>query len=163
MQVNVSHQDGLQFIASARTHQIVSDQPFSNGGCDRGMTPPEWLLAALGSCAGFYAVQYLQTRGLDVDDLNISVSAEKVGQPARLDSISIRISLPYDLEPRYEKGLHKAVEACIIHNTLLKSPSISTEILTCEATHKSEKDRTASPVQALIPASVEMSVVAVSL
>ncbi len=51
MQVNVSHQDGLQFIASARSHQIVSDQPFDNGGCDRGMTPPEWLLAALGSCA----------------------------------------------------------------------------------------------------------------
>lgn len=156
MQVNVSHQEGLQFIASARSHQIVSDQPFSNGGCDRGMTPPEWMLAALGSCAGFYAVKYLEARHLDADHLTISVSAEKVDKPARLDSISIRITLPYELEPRHEKGLHKAVEACIIHNTLLNSPSISTEILT----HNMGAETTPTE-QALISLSSETAVVAI--
>jgi uncharacterized OsmC-like protein len=132
MQVNVSYQEGLQFFASARSHLIVSDQPFDNGGCDRGMTPPEWFLAALGSCAGFYVLKYLEARKLDPSGLNISVSADKAAQPVRLDGINIRVTLPYELEPRHQKGLHKAIEACIIHNTLMHPPSISAEILTCE-------------------------------
>jgi organic hydroperoxide reductase OsmC/OhrA len=32
--------------------QFSSDQPVENGGHDEGMTPPELLLASLGSCAG---------------------------------------------------------------------------------------------------------------
>jgi uncharacterized OsmC-like protein len=43
------------FEASARGHRVVCDQPPDNGGSDRGMTPPEYLLVSLGTCAGFYA------------------------------------------------------------------------------------------------------------
>jgi putative redox protein len=64
MEVTVEHLGALQFEIQARQHTIVSDQPPENGGHDEGMTPPELLLASLGSCAGFYAAQYLRKHQL---------------------------------------------------------------------------------------------------
>jgi putative redox protein len=54
MEVTVEHLGAVQFQIKTRGHSIVSDQPAS-GGFDAGMTPPELLLASLGSCAGFCA------------------------------------------------------------------------------------------------------------
>ena len=61
MEITVEHLGGVQFEIKARQHVVVSDQPAGNGGFDEGMTPPEMLLASLGSCAGFYAAQYLKS------------------------------------------------------------------------------------------------------
>jgi uncharacterized OsmC-like protein len=62
MEINVEHLGSLQFQTKTRGHSIVSDQPVEQGGYDEGMTPPELFLASLGSCAGYYAAQYLKTQ-----------------------------------------------------------------------------------------------------
>jgi len=49
MEVLVEHLGGVQFAITARHHRIACDQPEENGGFDEGMTPPELLLAFLGS------------------------------------------------------------------------------------------------------------------
>ena len=59
MEVTVEHIGAVQFEIRARGHVIASDQPVETGGYDEGLTPPELLLASLGSCAGYYAAQYL--------------------------------------------------------------------------------------------------------
>ena len=60
MEVTVEHLGEVQFEIRAREHVISCDQPRENGGFDEGMTPPEFLLASLGSCAAYYAVDYLK-------------------------------------------------------------------------------------------------------
>ena len=62
MEVTIQHLGNVKFAASARGHRVICDQPAGNGGSDAGMTPPEYLLVSLGTCAGFYAVQYLKAR-----------------------------------------------------------------------------------------------------
>jgi uncharacterized OsmC-like protein len=64
METTVHYVAGVRFEAEARGHKILCDQPADNGGSDAGMTPPEFLLASLGACAGYYAVQYLTARKL---------------------------------------------------------------------------------------------------
>ncbi|HEV2213775.1 MAG TPA: OsmC family peroxiredoxin, partial [Terracidiphilus sp.] len=64
MEIKVTHLDQVRFQIQARQHSIISDQPAGNGGADTGMTPPELMLASLGSCAAFYAMQYLKARNL---------------------------------------------------------------------------------------------------
>jgi putative redox protein len=131
MQVSVDYKGQLQFEAIARNHRILGDQPLENGGEDTGMTPPEWFLASLGSCVGFYAVQYCQTRGFDASGLKIEVSARKTAdKPARLDDIAIDLVLPIALDPKHQRGLRSAVDACLIENTLTHSPSITTYLKT---------------------------------
>ena len=123
MELNILHRGGVKFEAIARGHSLVCDQPPVNGGADTGMTPPELLLASLGTCAGFYAVQYLKTRSLSVDGLRIKIFADKLAQPARLGRFRIEVTVP-DVDPRHQDGILRAVNSCLIHNTLLHAPSI---------------------------------------
>src|ERR1700761_592648 len=62
MEVKVKQIDRFKFSVQARAHLMICDQPLENGGEDAGMTPPELLLGSLGTCAEFYAVQYLRAR-----------------------------------------------------------------------------------------------------
>jgi len=123
MEVDILHKADLKFEAIARGHRVICDQPSSNGGADAGMTPPEFLLVSLGTCAGFYAAQYLKTRSLPADGLRIKVAAEKATQPARLGNFRIEVTAP-NLDPQHQAGILRAVKACLIHNTLLNAPAI---------------------------------------
>ena len=129
MEAAIRHLGNLKFEAIARGHRLISDQPLENQGTDRGMTPPELLLASLGTCAGYYAAQYLQARGLSAQRLAIHVSAEKATQPARLASFVIEVEAP-DVDPKHHDGLLRSVKACLIHNTLSNTPNIELHVHT---------------------------------
>ena len=127
MEVTVRHLGDVQFEAEARGHRILCDQPVENHGLDAGMSPPEFLLASLGTCAGYYAAQYLSTRHLATDGLRVRVIAEKAQQPARLGSFRIEVVAP-GLEQRHQEGVLRAVKSCLVHNTLLHAPTIETVV-----------------------------------
>ena len=127
MESIVRYVDGVRFEAESRGHRVVCDQPLDNSGTDTAMSPPEFLLVSLGTCAAFYALQYLRTRSLPVDGLEVRVTAEKARHPDRLDSFRITVQVS-DLEPKRQEGLLRAVKLCLVHNTLLNPPSIETVI-----------------------------------
>ncbi|HWC99778.1 MAG TPA: OsmC family protein [Candidatus Sulfopaludibacter sp.] len=127
MEVKIQHLGGVKFEAAARGHRVISDQPASNGGSDSGMTPPELLLASLGTCGAFYAAQYLRVHHLECPGLEVSVSAEKAKAPARLGSFKLDVMAP-GVSGEHEAGMLRAVEACLIHNTLLHPPAIETHV-----------------------------------
>ena len=128
MEVLVEHLGAVQFEIKARQHTIACDQPAENGGFDEGMTPPELLLASLGSCAGFYAAAYLRKHKLAENGTRVKVSAEKAKDPARMDQFRIEVEVPVDLDEKHRAGIDAAVHHCLIHNTLLHPPSIALQI-----------------------------------
>lgn len=128
MEVTVDHLGAVQFEIHARQHTISCDQPLENGGYDEGMTPPELLLASLGSCAGFYAAQYLRKYKLATEGTRVRVTAEKAKDPARVDNFCIEIETPLELSEQHRAGVERAVHHCLIHNTLLHPPQIKIEI-----------------------------------
>jgi len=128
MEVLVEHLGAVQFEIKARQHTIACDQPAENGGFDEGMTPPELLLASLGSCAGFYAAAYLRKHKLAEKGTRVKVSAEKAKDPARMDQFRIEVEVPVELDEKHSAGIDAAVHHCLIHNTLLHPPLIALEI-----------------------------------
>ncbi|MGA2570708.1 MAG: OsmC family protein [Terracidiphilus sp.] len=133
MEVRVSQLEGVRFNIQARSHTIVCDQPADNGGTDSGMTPPEFLLASLGSCAAFYAAQYLKTRNLAQTGVEVAVTAEKLLQPARLGNFHIAVKSPVPLTPEQTEGMMRSVHHCLVHNTLMSPPEIKIELTASEA------------------------------
>lgn len=127
-ETKVKFLNGAAFQVEARGHKLVCDQPQSNGGADQGMTPPELLLASVGTCAGYYAVQYLNARKLSADGLAIRVSAEKVMHPARLGPIRVDVESAASEDPRHRDGLVRAVEKCLIHATLAQPSAIEVNV-----------------------------------
>lgn len=124
MEVTVEHLGAVQFEITARQHKVISDQPADHGGYDEGMAPPELLLASLGSCAAYYAVDYLKRNKIEVEGVKARVTAEKVKGPFRLDNFSIEVQVPGELDENQQKGVEDAVHRCLIHNTLLHPPKI---------------------------------------
>lgn len=128
MEVKVSQLEGVKFSIQARSHTIIADQPAENGGQDSGMTPPEFLLGSLGSCAAFYAAEYLRTRRLAQSGVEVSVTAEKLRVPARLSNFHITVVSPVALTDEQREGMMRAVHHCLVHNTLLSPPEIAIEL-----------------------------------
>jgi putative redox protein len=134
MEITVDHLGSVQFEIHARQHTISCDQPAENGGYDEGMTPPELLLASLGSCAGFYAAQYLRKYKLASEGTRVRVTAEKAKDPARVDNFYIEVETPVELTEQHRVGVERAVHHCLIHNTLLHPPQMTIEIKQAAAT-----------------------------
>lgn len=134
MEVSARFLEGAKFEVAARGHRVICDQPVDQGGEDAGMTPPEFLLASLATCAGYYASQYLKTRGLATDDLAVRVTAQKAALPARLGSFTVEVTAPGAGE-HHEAGLLRAVKACLIHKTLERAPDIAIVLRTASSAH----------------------------
>jgi putative redox protein len=129
MEVTIDHLGAVQFEIKARHHSIPCDQPLENGGFDEGMTPPELLLASLGSCAAFYAAQYLRKYHLATEGTRVHITADKVKDPtARIDNFRIEIETPVELTDQHRAGVERSVHHCLIHNTLLHPPQITIDI-----------------------------------
>ena len=128
MEITARYIGGVKFEVATRGHRVVSDQPLDNGGADEGMSPPEFLLASLATCAGYYAAQYLNARGLPTDGLQVQVTAEKAARPARLALFRIDVSVAL-ADSHHEAGLLRAVKTCLIHNTLLAPPQIDISVM----------------------------------
>jgi len=129
MEVTIEHLGAVQFEIKSRQHTIACDQPPENGGFDEGMTPPELLLASLGSCAAFYASQYLRKLKLATEGTRVRITADKVKEPvARVDNFRIEIETPLELTDQHRAGVERAVHHCLIQNTLLHPPKIAIDI-----------------------------------
>jgi putative redox protein len=135
MELIVNYISGVQFEIQARGHRVVCDQPVEGGGGDAGLTPPEFLLASLGGCAAHYAAQYLRTRSLPADGLEVKVTAEKSLGPARLSAFRIQVRVPGLDDGRHREGVLRAARSCLVHNTLLQPAAIEmvldTELAAC--------------------------------
>jgi uncharacterized OsmC-like protein len=73
-------------------------------------------------------VQYLKTRNLAQSGVEVSITAEKLKQPARLGNFRIHLVSPVSLTEEQTEGLMRSVHACLIHNTLLTPPEIKIEL-----------------------------------
>ncbi len=124
MDTIVTYRGGVEFEVDARGHKVICDQPADNGGRNAGMSPPEFMLASLGTCAAYYAAQYLKARSLPVEGLEVRVNATKATGPARLSSFRIEIRVPGLEDEKHKAGVLRAARSCLIHNTLLQAPEI---------------------------------------
>jgi uncharacterized OsmC-like protein len=137
MEITVEHLGSVQFEIRSRNHSVISDQSVDDGGFDEGMTPPELLLASLGSCAGFYAAQYLRKNKLATEGTRVRVTCEKVKDPvARMTNFVIEVDAPVELTAEQRKGVEEAVEHCLVHNTLLHPPKIELKVAGAVAAKK---------------------------
>jgi len=128
MEVTVFHQKANQFVCECRGHAIVTDVPPGVEGSEAGMMPTELLLASLGTCAGYYARQFLLPHQVDLSDMVIKVTCGKAKNPARMTDFVIEVDIP-GLAAELRAGLVKAVEGCTVHNTMTHSPPIAINVV----------------------------------
>jgi uncharacterized OsmC-like protein len=117
LDVTLQYTEGAQFVAEARQHRLIVDQPAEDGASDHGMTPAEMLLTALGSCVGQFVAQYLSLRGLPAKGLLIRVEADRNARPLRLDNFRIEIIAP-GLTERQLRAIEKSLPSGLVQNAV---------------------------------------------
>ena len=106
------------------------DYEFAVDTRGKGMTPPDTLLASLGSCMGVYIRKYAEGAKLDLGNFKIIVEADfDTEKPYRFQNIKATISLGSAiLDDRRKAALLDFIKNCPVHNTLKSTPNIEVAI-----------------------------------
>ncbi len=122
--VEVVNEGGSTFNVKSKDHELVVD---TKGG---GMTPPDVLLASLGSCIGVYVRKYAEGAKLALSGFRVDVSAElSKDAPVSFRAINVSINIAgAALDDRRKRALLDFIKNCPIHNTLKDPPEVDINI-----------------------------------
>jgi uncharacterized OsmC-like protein len=123
--VDIFNKGDLAFRVKSKDYEFVVDTK------GNGVTPPDTLLASLGTCIGVYIRKYAEGARFKIDEFSISVDAEFSKEPPIcFKEFKINIDLKgLKLEERRKKALIEFIKNCPIHNTLKSNPLIEVDIL----------------------------------
>ncbi len=125
LEITVAYAQEKQFVANCANHKLIIDFSKESGGQDQGPTPPEYFLTSLASCVGVYVLSYCRNTGLNPEGMELSIKAEKIAKPWRLDNINVDIKLPNAQVGKRKEALLKVAQECLIHNTIVNKPKIN--------------------------------------
>lgn len=123
--MTIEYAGGTKLIARRRSHHVLTDQPEADGGQDAAMTPTELFIAALATCAGYYAVTFAQRHSVPLDGMTIAVEYEYAHRPRRIASVAIHLNLPQPVDEQLRLGIEKSAEQCLVHNSLRQPPEVT--------------------------------------
>jgi putative redox protein len=119
---------GLAQEIRAGRHRLTADEPASvPGGEDRGPTPYDLLLAALGACTSMTLSMYAERKGWDLRAVDVTLSHAKIHaedcadcetREGRIDRIEREIALEGDLDGEQRARLLEIADRCPVHRTL---------------------------------------------
>jgi putative redox protein len=121
---------------TAGHHELVSDEPRPIGD-DRGPTPYDLLLAALGSCTSMTVRMYANRRGWPLKQVRVTLRHSRIHAEdcahcetriGLINHIDLDIELIGDLDDEQRQRLLVIAERCPIHVTLTSEIHIATTL-----------------------------------
>lgn len=125
----------------AGNHQLISDEPETNGGQDAGPDPYDYLLMSLGSCTAMTVRMYADHKEWPLEDVYVELLHSKTHakdckdcdkKSSRIDYIEKDVIIKGDLDEQQKNRLLEISERCPVHRTLQSDIKITSHI-----THKS--------------------------
>ncbi|MBP7216831.1 MAG: OsmC family protein [Candidatus Omnitrophica bacterium] len=122
--VDIENKGDYLFQVASENYTFFVD---TNGS---GVTPPDALLASLGTCVGVYIRKYAEGAKLNLPQFSIHVESDFTqDKPARFQDIKVIVSLNGALlDERRKQSVLEFVKNCPVHNTLKNNPLIEISI-----------------------------------
>ena len=111
----------------AKGHAMIADEPLQYGGTDRGPTPYDYLLAALGACTSMTLQMYARHKKLPLDKAVVRLTHKKIhaedcghceATDGKIDRMEREIELIGKLDEAQRQRLLEIAERCPVHKTL---------------------------------------------
>jgi putative redox protein len=135
----------VQEIAAGR-HQLRSDEPASAGGTDRGPTPYDLLLAALGSCTSMTVGMYARRKQWPLTRVTVHLSHSRVHardcavcehEQAMLTVINREVAFEGTLSDEQRARLLAIANRCPVHRTLESTIEVRTTLARADGSSNS--------------------------
>ena len=127
MAMEITFPGGVAVTAEHKGFVIPTDQPEASGGNNNNPSPYDLFLASLGTCAGFFALRFIQQRGLSTEGLNLTLDTVRNPETKRLDLVRIEIRLPEGFPEKYRNAVIKSVDQCAVKRVMLDPPEFEVE------------------------------------
>jgi putative redox protein len=126
MKARAKRKDGYAHELSVREHQLIGDEPESDGGTDTGPNPQELLALSLASCTAITLEMYAERTGWDLGAVSVEVDYDsKAAGPGSFD---VLIEIPEPLSEEQLERLQVIAGKCPVHRVLLGENEINDRI-----------------------------------
>jgi putative redox protein len=102
---------------------IETDQPAGGGGDDSAPAPFDLFMASIGTCAGIYALGFMQQRGIDPEGARITMTPEVDPSKGMIGRIVIDLQLPAGFPEEYRAAVVRSMELCAVKKHLHDPPA----------------------------------------
>jgi ribosomal protein S12 methylthiotransferase accessory factor len=126
--LDVAFPGGKRVDVSIRNFEIATDQSVKAGGSASAPEPFDLFLASMAACAGIYALNFCQSRGVSTDGLELSMSWERKEKPPAPAFAQFQLTLPDDFPEKYRSGIVRAMDLCAVKKNIEHAPEFSTVI-----------------------------------
>ena len=118
---------GFRAEISAGKHVLVADEPLAAGGTDKGPTPYELLLAALGACTAMTLRMYADRKKWPLEDVRVRLrsarSHERDCENCEKEAVGIhrverQLELSGSLTDEQRQRLNEIADRCPVKQTM---------------------------------------------
>ena len=125
MDMEIYFPGGKRVYADYGQFTIETDQPARNGGGESAPTPFDLFLASIGTCAGIYALGFMQQRGLDPAGSKITMRTHFNPAVGLIDNIDVQLTTPPGFPDKYRDAIVNAMELCAVKKHLQQPPAFT--------------------------------------
>lgn len=116
---------GKKVYADYKGFTHKSDQPVYAGGEGSASSPFELFLASLGTCAGFFVLQFCQGRGIDTEGIELIQRLEFDPETRALAKVNLEIKLPPTFPEKYKSAVMNSAQMCAVKKTIENPPQFN--------------------------------------
>ena len=126
MDMEVYFPGNKRVYARYKGFTVETDQPVQADGDGTALSPFDLFMVSIGTCAGFYALSFLQKRGLPTEGAGVVLRQDRDPQTHLVSRISVEIKLPASFPEKYRDAIVRAVEGCTVKRHLDNPPAFET-------------------------------------
>jgi putative redox protein len=125
---------GLKVQAEFDGLVVETDQPRESGGDGSAPGPYDLFLASLGTCAGFFALRFMQQRGIDPEGARLTLASERDPETKLATTVKIGLELPEGFPEKYREAIARAMDQCKVKRQLEHPPTVVATVTVGSAT-----------------------------